>query len=198
MNADHLEALRVMRFLSAERHAPAMARADRGATIPDEPGLYAWWRRSSEILPAVPAAQPVSTDDAALVAGLLYVGISPSRTGGGARLRSRLRQHLEGQIGSSTVRRTLAALLWQELGLRPRWASTRPGLSKDDQATLSAWQDEHLRVSWIPHPAPWAVEHDVIARFGPPLNLAGNTRHPFHRVLAELRARLRQEALERG
>lgn len=194
MTYDHSDALHVMRALAARPHPLAEVRTDRLAAVPAERGLYAWWRRSAVDLPGVPAAEPRSSDDAPLVEGLLYVGISPDKASSGARLRSRLRQHLQGRIGSSTVRRTLAALLRDELGLRPGWAGKHPTMSPDEEARLSAWQDEHLLVGWVAHPEPWLIEGAVIDRFGPPMNLDGNRRHPFHPVLKERRARFRAEA----
>lgn len=198
MTPDTSDALQVLQALAARPHPPALARAERSTAIPAERGLYAWWRRSPDDLPAVPAAEPLDLDAAVWAGELLYIGISPSTGTGGGRLRSRLRQHLQGPVGASTVRRTLAAVLWEELGLRPSWAGDRPCLSPGDTARLSAWQDEHLRVSWVVHAEPWAIEGAVIKQFAPPLNLDGNVRHSFHSTLTELRARFQAAARAAG
>jgi hypothetical protein len=42
-------------------------------------------------------------------------------------------------------------------------------------------------VCWTEHPAPWEVEVEVIASLHPPLNLDGNSQHPFCRTLSALR-----------
>jgi hypothetical protein len=90
-----------------------------------------------------------------------------------------------GRTGSSTVRRTFAALLRGILGLdaQPR-NPARPerfanyGLSAEDDRELTAWMQKHLALAVWPKPedcsAPLAaIEADVLVAFRPPLNLAG-------------------------
>jgi hypothetical protein len=100
-------------------------------------------------------------------------------------LRNRdLRDHFgDGRTGSSTVRRSFAALLRDRLSLRamPR-NPNKPayfasyGLSPDDDAKLTAWMREHLTIAVWPSDGkrPLAAdEGDQLAQYLPPLNLAG-------------------------
>src|SRR5205823_2724272 len=89
--------------------------------LPAAPGFYCWWSRRNAIagLPHVP--HPL---DGGL--SLLYVGISPARDSSRQTLRSRvLGNHLNGNVGSSTFRFVLAALLIDELDLRPFLRGTK-------------------------------------------------------------------------
>ncbi|TFV47789.1 GIY-YIG nuclease family protein [Blastococcus sp. TF02A_35] len=151
--------------------------------VPAEPGLYAWWAPAGAV-PGIPGpAHPHALLE------LLYVGIAPSRTTSRSTLRSRvLGNHAGGNTGSSTLRRSLAALLTGSQGYRTRWTS-RTVLEPADEQRLSAWMREHLSLTWAVHPAPWEVEAGVIERLAPPLNQADNAAHPLHAVVREARAR---------
>lgn len=123
---------------------------------------------------------------------LLYVGIAPKGAASNATLRSRVRgQHLGGNIGSSTFRQSLAALLIEERGWRTRWSGSRSQLLPKDNRALSEWQRDHLRLAWAECAHPWAVKARVIAVLQPPLNLAGNASHPLYHELKQRRASLR-------
>jgi hypothetical protein len=67
-----------------------------------------------------------------------------------ATLRSRIRsQHLRGNIGSSTFRQSLAALLWRQQGWNTRWSGSRTQLTREHNLALSEWQRNQLRVAWV-------------------------------------------------
>jgi GIY-YIG catalytic domain len=158
--------------------------------IPPEPGLYSWWITEQDALPGVPAN---------LFPGhslyLLYVGIAPKDDRSRQRLRSWVcSNHMTGNIGSSTFRLSLAALLWRSLAWTPVWRGDRPQLSRDDNRALSIWQTEHLRIGWVVRPEPWRYESAVIAGLQPPMNLAENAGHPFHKTMSDARRRLRAGA----
>ncbi|WP_308818609.1 GIY-YIG nuclease family protein [Pseudonocardia alni] len=78
--------------------------------------------------------------------GLLYVGLA-------TRLRTRLASNHLRRSGSSTLRRTLAGLLLDEQEYRTRW-SDRVVLVDDDEARLTQWMSENLRVPWCEYPTP--------------------------------------------
>lgn len=141
--------------------------------------MYAWWQTSGA-LPGVPA-EPHPSESLEL----LYVGIA-------SNLRKRLAKHHRGAIGSSTLRLTLTALLW-ERGWRPTWTD-RPKISNENLDALAAWQREHLRVQWVAFPEPGAVERDIVEAMRPPLNRDFNEKHPFHEEVGRTRARLRDAA----
>lgn len=153
--------------------------------LPSVGGLYAWWTVPDSI-PRVPRCPHPSED-----LDLFYVGIAPKDSKSQATLRSRVvDNHINGNTGSSTFRKTLASLLFETMGWQPRFTD-RPLLSADDNATLRDWQHQNLRLTWAEHPKPWDIEDLVIARLQPPLNLAGNSAHPFHGFLSSARQRFK-------
>jgi len=158
--------------------------------LPDSGGLYAWWAVAGSLASVPRHPHPTFQD-----VDLFYVGIAPSREGSLATLRSRvIRNHVRGNIGASTFRFTLAALLLDRLELRPTHPSDRPVLSREDNAKLSIWQRENLRITWAEHPQPWLVEFEVIRALQPPLNVAENASHAFYAVVRAARKRLRRIA----
>jgi hypothetical protein len=173
--------------------AQAMKSADKGG-LPAEPGFYAWWAELGS-MPSVPK-NPHPTSSGMT---LFYVGISPSSASSSQTIRSRvLNNHLRGNLGSSTFRKTLAALLLEELDLYPRETTTKVVLPKDENARLSSWQGKHLALTWCVTPQPWVTEPPVIAALGPPLNLASNAVHEFYPTLSEARRRLVEAAHDSG
>ena len=156
--------------------------------VPAEPGLYAWWA-SFGAVPGVSGPRHPSE-----ARQLLYVGTAPNGPASSATLRSRVvGDHIRGTTGSSTLRRSLAALLSEQQGWRSRW-TTRPVLVNADERALSAWMDEKLRLTWTEHPEPWTVEAAVIAELEPPLNLADNAANPLYEHVREARKRWRDAA----
>lgn len=127
--------------------------------------------------------------------GLFYVGISPRDAASRATVRSRvIGQHLGGNIGSSTFRYVLSALLRDTLSLRPLKRGTKLALEPADSDRLWQWQRHHLRLTWCSYARPWEIESDVISVMHPPLNSAGNATHPFFPYVRRARAALREAA----
>jgi hypothetical protein len=156
--------------------------------LPKVGGLYAWWSAKG-CLPGVP------TKPHANGLHLLYIGIAPSGTSSTATLASRVvGNHMRGNIAASTLRRTLAALLIDELKLTPIRKGKKVILRKDQNAMLSDWQQKHLRLTWHPTPKPWLFEASAIAALAPPLNLDDNKAHPFFATLSAARRKLIQSA----
>jgi hypothetical protein len=154
------------------------------SAAPDEAGIYAWW---FDELPNVPLAGALERDGFRLA----YVGIASYRPGSRRTLRQRLRNHCNGPIATSTLRRSLAAVLLDELALHPhQGAGKKVRLPEEEEARLSHWLSNHGRVAWIINPAPWLEEAQLL-RAGPPLvlNIQGNT-HEFARKLRALRGQL--------
>ncbi len=160
------------------------------AQLPKAGGLYAWWIVGGA-LPNVPTSKhPIESNVA-----LLYVGIAPSGDKSKATLRSRVvGTHMNGNIAASTFRRTLASLLIKALALKPTNRGTKVVLPKDHNARLSTWQKTHLRLTWFATPNPKLLEAAVIDALSPPLNLADNLAHPFHKTLSAARRALKQAA----
>jgi hypothetical protein len=155
--------------------------------VPRSPGVYAWFFR--EIPPKVPTAGCVQREGLTL----LYVGISPQQPTPGKKasketIRSRLCDHMgRTNAEGSTVRMTLGCLLSESLGIRLQ----RPGKRftfASGEAVLSDWIGRNAYVSWTLHPEPWLLEDRLIRRLDLPLNLKGNTRHPFYPILKNIRS----------
>ncbi|MEQ8931119.1 MAG: hypothetical protein RIE24_04305 [Silicimonas sp.] len=181
----------VLPLLKPKRLVAARDILARPDLVPDLPGIYGWWFDG--------ALARVPRDGAVRCGGfdLLYVGIAPRPPGRAGRsskstLRRRLvRNHLRGRLSGSTLRRTLAALLGEELALSVRRGpASRPVMARADEDRLTAWIAGHGALSWVPTPAPWDPESELL-RAGPalPLNVKG-TSHPFSQTLRAARADL--------
>jgi hypothetical protein len=180
----------VVRALRQRVHtiADAHRRPDDGG-LPETHGLYAWWMTPGAIPGLKGPRHPTEKLE------LLYVGIAPKDGRSNASLRSRIRgQHLGGNIGSSTFRQSLAALLFEDLGWITRLSGSRAQLIPEHNRARSEWQRERLRLAWVERPRPWTIEGRVIALMQPPLNLADNASQPMYRRLRALRAQLRNAA----
>jgi hypothetical protein len=158
--------------------------------LPAAPGFYGWWSRRSA-LASVPYIPHPLHDDVCL----LYLGISPARETSRQTVRSRvIGNHLNGNVGSSTFRFVLAALLIDALELHPYLRGMKVALNADDNARLSAWQREHLFLTWCARERPWEIESEVIARLAPPLNSAANAVHAFYPTVRDARQEFRRRA----
>lgn len=116
-------------------------------------------------------------------AGPLYVG----RTN--AALQLRLGPTRLGRVKASSLRGSLAALLWDELELRCAVPYTL-----DEVATtrLSNWMSQHLSVTIVPigaRSAISAIEAEVLRHLDPPLNLNKVGWSPARTRLRRLRNR---------
>jgi hypothetical protein len=152
-------------------------------------GVYAWWLINPDALREVPAV-PHPTESA----GLLYVGVGPSRASSLTRkLRERFGDHTRGGTGRSTLRLALAAFLFEREGWRPYWTD-RPVLTEAHNEALSEWQAANLRMQWCEVARPWEMEAAVIRAMRPPLNRKHNRSHPFYPVCGAARRRFREAA----
>jgi hypothetical protein len=91
----------------------------------------------------------------------------------------------------------LAALLIQEIGLKPRLHGRRIVLDPPDNELLRSWQLEHTQLTWYVRDRPWEIERDVILLMKPPLNSAENRDHPFFPAVRVAREAFRAAAGER-
>lgn len=147
---------------------------------PSAPGLYAWWAPPAIVPDLVGVPHPTVPDQR-----LLYIGLA-------TKLRSRLASNHLRRTGSSTLRRTLAGLLLDEQGYRTRWTD-RVVLVDDDEARLTEWMGNNLRVSWCEYPTPGEVEGDIIRALRPPLNL-DHASGPSTQVVKTARRRYHDSA----
>jgi hypothetical protein len=154
-----------------------------------QPGLYAWSVDDHGARDLTRGSgQPVG-------AGLVYAGQAgatawPSGTQPQSTLSSRIRgNHLRGRVTASTWRLSLAALLQEPLGLQ----LTHGELDDRSKTALTQWMENRLRLAV--HPAPdrdtlGALEHVVLVRLNPPLNLDRMSPTPLRAVLTARRAAL--------
>jgi hypothetical protein len=153
------------------------------SAAPDEAGLYAWW---FDELPDVPLAGSLAQNGFRLA----YIGIASHRPGSHRTLRQRLRNHCKGPIATSTLRRSLAAILRDQLKLNPfEGPGKKIRLPKQEEAILSNWLAVHARVAWATDERPWIGEAQFLeSGLLLPLNIRGNT----HQYVQKLRVLRRQ------
>src|SRR3954454_1427579 len=121
----------------------AVRRSEAHGGLPRMHGMHAWWMVPGAISGVSGPGHPTEAFQ------LLYVGIAPSRDDSKATLRSRiLGQHVGGNIGSSTFRQSLAALLFDAQGWRTTGSGSSAKLVPHDNRALSDWQQQNLRLTW--------------------------------------------------
>ncbi len=143
--------------------------------------MYAWW------VDEAGASDLTAGLGHRVEAGLIYVGQAgatrwPSGRRSSNTLQGRLvGMHLGSRADFSTFRRTLGAALGTSLGLEG-----------PDDARLSEWMQEHLRVVVVPVPdgdVLGRLEQRLLERLDPPLNLQGRPPTPLRTSLSSLRRR---------
>lgn len=175
-------------LLSPAKLIPAREILHDRTLIPDAGGIYGWWFDAP--LSGVPL-------DGTLAIGayrLLYVGIAPRKpsaagSASNSTLRKRItRNHLGNRIGSSTLRRSLAALLQEELALDITPRKRKVFMSPEHETLLTAWIATHAAVSVLPHSSGWDIEDRLVGsgELVIPLNLKG-AGHKFVAKLAGIR-----------
>lgn len=187
----------IARFVNPARMFSRQDVLARPSPVPARDGVYGWWFRR---LPPLVATGGCCRHQNLT---LLYAGISPDRPPRNGRpaskqsLQDRIRYHYTGNAEGSTLRKTLGCLLAGELGIQLRQVGSgkRMTFAEGEQA-LSVWMAENACVSWLVRDRPWELEDSLIAALDLPLNLKGNKRNPFHRVLTEARARCVAQARE--
>ncbi len=168
---------------NAEACATFPVDADRVAS----PGVYAWHGdHEAERLVGGElrcAVHPLYVDQAG----------SSSRGSGrasGATLKSAIaRTHLRGSTQASSFRRSLAAVLWNELGLR---CEQPKRLEPESNARLTAWMLEHLSVATLPvddRAQLREVADYLISFLDPPLNFGRLANSGARQRLRKLRQR---------
>jgi hypothetical protein len=157
-------------------------------------GLYSWWADED-------AREVIGLALGTEIPPLIYVGQAgatkrPSGTPSQATLGSRIAgQHAGGNIGSSTFRLTISAILADALDLH---CDATGSLRADSNATVTNWIREHLRVATVDvedRDTLGALEAEIVGAIDPPLNLDHVPATPSRRRLKELRSNLRARVL---
>jgi hypothetical protein len=169
---------------------------ERPSPAPKEPGIYAWY--FDEVPPGVDVRGCHTIPDGVM----LYVGIAPKeppRNGtppSTQTLWNRIRYHYRGNAYGSTLRLTLGCHLADDLGigLRRVGSGNRLTFTHHGERQISEWMSRHARVTWVKADRPWLAETRAIEQLSLPLNLQGNSHHPYYPLLKALRAEHRTMA----
>ncbi|MCY3783328.1 MAG: hypothetical protein OXG79_06045 [Chloroflexi bacterium] len=168
--------------LSVNKVNLAQAEPVADAKLPANPGCYVLAAGPEAVreLGLTPRSDPV----------VLYVG--KAETGVRARVS---RTHLvESRTGSSTLRRSIGALLRKKLDLNPQPRSEKPRDSKRytnyrfdaaGEERLTKWIAARVRVIGVASADPCTTEADLIDQLRPPLNLTklGGWKNPDKRMI---------------
>ncbi|MEJ2869845.1 GIY-YIG nuclease family protein [Actinomycetospora sp. OC33-EN08] len=118
------------------------------AGLPGAPGLYAWW---------------TATDLG--LGGAEHDGRVLLDVGSARMLRNRIRRQDLYRTGVSRLRRVLAGLLLDDLGLAPTWAA-EVVLAKADEERLTDWMRERLLLTALPDDGAAELVGPVVQRLG--------------------------------
>ena len=191
MKKEHFE------LLSPSKLCASSDISQDSSVVPQMPGVYAWYFR--QIPPLVPE------EGCHTLRGLtlLYVGIAPrkppkGKTEQGTRtLRDRLKLAVKRNADVSTLRLSLGCLLSEHLGLQLRRVGNENVMTfAGGERELSQWIAQNTFVAWTVTTAPWVIEEELLLSLSLPLNIKGNSRHPFCRTLKLMRKGAKQKARE--
>lgn len=185
--ADIFNERNVLNLFENTEHTEVQRICENPRIVPKALGLYTWWFKKGVFQQSFNGAPERSGYQA------LYVGIAPARAPQPERqryrtLQHRLKNHCSGPLATSTVRRTLLHLLADKLCVNISVRqSGKPFLSRSDEQQLTNWMNQHARVSWIEHAAPWDLEHRLLQTNVFPLNIQGSS-HPHSLWLRQTRS----------
>ena len=139
----------------------------------DRPGLFAFW------VDEAGAADLARGLDLPLEAGRIWIGQAgatrwPSGRANSDTLGERIaRTHLMGRVRSSSIRLTLAGILFAQLDLVVQASALLQASAEQD---LSDWMSAHLSIAVHPHDdrdSLAGLEQGIAQRLDPPLNIDG-------------------------
>jgi len=161
---------------------------NRRQFMPEAPGVYAWYfdnHFGTYFTINTPVTQNIQIDSAANKDWyLLYIGIAGRKKG--RTLRDRIfTDHLNQNSKGSTLRQSLAALLWQEINLNPAMQLN----GENEKQKLNYWIFQHARVSWVETSMAEQIERLMLRHFGCNLrfNIERNKSNPCRKELKRLR-----------
>jgi hypothetical protein len=154
----------------------------------EAPGLYSWW------IDDAGAAAMTRGLGQSVAPGLVYAGLAGATSAGRSSVSSTLRSriagnHLRGGIHGSTWRKSLTAMLLDQLDLDVSSGDLAPS----SQAELTDWMRRHLMLAVYPiadSRGVGAAEDALLERLDPPLNLDGMGETPVRAALRGLRREL--------
>ncbi|MGA1979067.1 MAG: GIY-YIG nuclease family protein [Sedimentisphaerales bacterium] len=147
--------------------------------IPERLGVYAWYFDNLFDTYFAHNNQSVIRIDPKWF--LLYIGIAEYRT-----LRDRIHgDHLNQNSEGSTLRQSLAALLWKDIDLD----ASKQLNGENEKMKLNNWIFHHAVVAWTETDKPEVVENLMLHEFGHLLylNIENNKKNPNRKILKQLR-----------
>jgi hypothetical protein len=156
--------------------------------IPENPGVYAWYFDSHFAAYVTHNSQnaiKINFDsDPNRRWYLLYIGIAGQKEG--RTLRDRIyTEHLKQNSEGSTLRQSLAALLWKVIYLDP----SKQLNDEKEKMKLNNWIFRNAKVAWTETAEPEIVEKVMLCEFGHllPLNIDDNKKNPCLKEIKQLR-----------
>ena len=162
-----------------------------------DPGIYAVGYTGEEF--------PFPTSENVINNGdIIYIG----KTEKSQKSRDAQTHFKSGKTGSSTLRRSLGAILRQDLGLHPIPRSKTESRMRDykfieeSEKKLTAWMVDNLSLSYfIINDGKRIIrkaEIEIIKEISPILNITHNSSSPYVSMLKELRKKCKLIAKEQG
>ena len=156
--------------------------------IPKNPGVYAWYFDNHFDTYFDHNNQSLINVVLDSVEGkkwfMLYIGIAGRKKG--RTLRDRIYgEHLNQNSKGSTLRHSLAALLWSDIGLN----ASKQLNGMCEKTKLNNWIFCHAKVAWTETDEPEVIENLMLHKFGHllPLNIDNNKNNPHQEILKKLR-----------
>jgi hypothetical protein len=176
----------------------AAGAAGAGDDVLDRPGLYAWWvdeAGAADLTRGLAPGRDLTVDPGRINLGQAGATKWPSGRANDDTLGRRISEvHLGGRVRMSTFRWTLAAILFDQLELRGQGAML---INAPSEQALSEWMRAHLSVAVHPHDdrdTLGGLEHALLERLDPSLNLTRMQPSPMRTRVTELRRRISREA----
>ncbi len=182
----------IMNLFDPQKHDPYELYHKKDL-IPESPGIYAWYFDNHFGDYFIHRSQSVITIELDSVHirdwFLLYIGIAGEKRG--RTLRDRIYgDHLNQNSAGSTLRQSLAALLWQEIDLNPAMQLN----GENEKQKLNQWIFQHARIAWVDIYKPEIIEKLMLKEFGHLLrfNIKDNKENPYRKELKWLRENWRK------
>ena len=163
-------------------------------TCLDRPGLYAWWVDEAGAAD-LSRGLGLTIEPGRNFAGQAGATKWPSGKADNDTLGKRIGQtHLGGRVRTSTFRWTLASILFDQLEMQGQASML---ITASSERALTEWMGQHLSVAVHPHDdrdTLGGLEHAILERLDPPLNLDGMLPTSVRTRITELRLRISRES----
>lgn len=105
-------------------------------------------------------------------------------TGAARDLRVRLRQHMEADVTSSSLRMTLLAIEQKDRAIS---RSETPDCAIKGEKTLTAWLCKNAYIGLVLNEDSFKQERELLEQYPSPFNIVMRRRHPYARALSKSR-----------